>query len=231
MLCLWWICANLQFADKLDSGGSSDMWVACCPSRWSLYWPLGLVVDHLSLSIIPTERQVLACESISWLALWAEPFCLLEVRQTHKLGWMVVGANLQLKDKLEAPQVGTSGPSQQRHSRRYYQNRTALHCLSTAHSDYDTTVVHWVKWKFVRQCQCICVPLHTRQVVQAMLHCAMLSCAEEECAQRSPCLDHIFLIETSINLTNVKAWFSTKLSTGEYLQILQNQYESKHSSV
>ena len=42
---------------------------------------------------------------------------------------MVVGANLQLKDKLEAPQVGTSGPSQQRHSRRYYQNPTALHYM------------------------------------------------------------------------------------------------------
>ena len=141
---------------------------------------------------------------------------------------MVVGANLQLKDKLEAPQVGTSGPSQQRHYRRYYQNPTALHCLSSAHSDNDTTLVHWVKWKVLRQCQC---KLHTRQVVQAMLQCAMLSCAEEECAQWSPCLDHIFLIETSINLTNVKAWFSTKLSPGEYLQILQNQYESKHSSV
>ena len=78
---------------------------------------------------------------------------------------MVVGANLQLKDKLEAPQVGTSGPSQQRHSRRYYQNPTALHCLFTAHSDNDTTVVHWVKKKGLRQWQCtICVLLHTHQV-------------------------------------------------------------------
>ena len=173
--------------------------------------------------------QLASCGS--WLALWAEPFCFLKEHQTHKLGRMVVGANLQLKDKLEAPQVGTSGPSQQRHSRRYYQNPSALHCLSSAHSDYDTTVVHWVKWKVLRQWQCtICVLLHTHQVV-AMFQCAMHSCAEEECAQWSPCLDHIFLIETSINLTNVKAWFSTKLSPGEYLQILQNQYESKHSSV
>ena len=96
---------------------------------------------------------------------------------------MVVGANLQLKDKLEAPQVGTSGPSQQRHSRRYYQNPTALHCLSTAHSDNDTTVVHWVKKKGLRQWQCKCALLHTHHVVQAMLLYAMLSCAEEECAQ------------------------------------------------
>ena len=95
---------------------------------------------------------------------------------------MVVGANLQLKDKLEAPQVGTSGPSQQRHSRRYYQNPTALHCLSTAHSDNDTTVVHWVKKKGLRQWQCKCVLLHTYKLC-CTVQCVMLSCAEEECAQ------------------------------------------------
>ena len=180
---LWWFCANLQFADKLDSGGSSGMWVASCPSRWSLYWPLGLIVDHRSLSFIPTERQALACESISWVALWAEPFSFLKEHQTHKLGRMVGGANLQLKDKLEAPQVGTSGPSQQRHSRRYYQNPNALHC--TARSDNDTTVVHWVKWKVLRQWQCKCVPLHTRQVVQCTSYvavCNALLCRGRMCS-------------------------------------------------
>ena len=32
-----------------------------CPSRWSLYLSLALCVGHLSLSIIPTERQVQQC--------------------------------------------------------------------------------------------------------------------------------------------------------------------------
>ena len=28
-----------------------------CPTRWSLYWPLALCVDHLSLSILSKERK------------------------------------------------------------------------------------------------------------------------------------------------------------------------------
>ena len=106
---------------------------------------------------------------------------------------MAGSANLQLKDKLEAPQVGTSGPSQQRHSRRYYQNPTALHCLSTAHSDNDTTVVHWVKWKGLRQCQCKCVLLHTYKL------CCTVQCSV---VQKKNVLNdrHVWIISSWLRL-------------------------------
>ena len=106
MLCLWWFCANLQFTDKLDSGGSSDMWVASCPSRWSLYRPLGLLVDHRSLSIIPTERQVQ--QSIKhvraypgWHFEQSHSASLKNIRLTSLVGWLLEPTcNLKISWKL-----------------------------------------------------------------------------------------------------------------------------------
>ena len=106
MLCLWRFCANLQVADKLDSGRSSDMWVASCPSRWSLYWPLGLVVDHLSLSIIPTERQVQQCTkhvkaSPGWHFEQSHSASLKYIRLTSLVGWLLEPTcNLKISWKL-----------------------------------------------------------------------------------------------------------------------------------
>ena len=106
MLFLWWFCANLQVADKLDSGESSDMWVASCPFRWSLYWKLGLVVDHLSLSIIPTERQVQQCTkhvraSLGWHFEQSHSASLKYIRLTSLVGWLLEPTcNLKISWKL-----------------------------------------------------------------------------------------------------------------------------------
>ena len=230
MLCLWWFCANLQVVDQLNSGRSSDMWVASCPSRLSLYWQLGLVVDHRSLSIIPTERQVQQFTkhvraSPGWHFEQSHSASLKNIRLTSLVGWLLEPTcNLKISWKLRRLALlvlaSNAIPGDT--------IRIPLHCTASPLPTVTTTQ-QWCTGSSEKVSGSGSV--NASFCTRIKLHCAMFSCAEEECAQWSPCLDHIFLIETSINLTNVKAWFSTKLSTGEYLQILQNQYESKPSPV
>ena len=77
-----------------------------CPSRLSLYWQLGLVVDHRSLSIIPTERQVQQFTkhvraSPGWHFEQSHSASLKNIRLTSLVGWLLEPTcNLKISWKL-----------------------------------------------------------------------------------------------------------------------------------
>ena len=57
----WWGDSKLFWTEnrkKRKQDTRDDKVVVSCPTRWSLYWPLALCIDHLpSLSLLSTERR------------------------------------------------------------------------------------------------------------------------------------------------------------------------------